>query len=559
MLRQCQSTRKAYCPPIDDAVFYALASDYHGSDLIDILDKLKASALEEENTAFDPSGTGGAIQQLPDLAGWPLTAAEDTSTSNDLTNLTSDLGDLRLQEDGTNISQLEPEERVELLLGLFPSLSFSRIRNVCSTFTSSDQAIEELLNLSFLADEADALGNQELPKGIDCYAEDFRAPRQKGRRRRKNDKRDSSLDGSPASTFADKEGTKWNKLDKVDEILEQQIAEIKPLFPNVSDARIFGLLRLTRYMPSAVHELLTVMTALGRDERELTQDVTDMIQYAPLTLASNEQPLAALHDEKWTKIRHRSPRQNAATRDAAVDQAFEQASQAYKKSKSNHLYGGAAAYYSQLGHEQLKKAKAVSVAEANTIADTQSTATSLDLHGINVQNAVRIAQYKTQQWWDGLGDTKYAPGGGGPTRAGYRIITGVGTHKQFRVLRQKGTEPAFTGEYDKHYPDTGVYTCAGCNAPLYQANHKFKSGCGWPAYFDSIPGAVTRHTDSSYGMERTEIVCSNCGGHLGHVFKGEGFPTPTDERHCVNSISLKFSKDDPQTTTTAEAGKGEAK
>lgn len=89
-------------------------------------------------------------------------------------------------------------------------------------------------------------------------------------------------------------------------------------------------------------------------------------------------------------------------------------------------------------------------------------------------------------------------------------------------------------------------TCAACQAPLYRANHKFKSGCGWPAYFDSIPGAVTRHTDSTLGMERTEITCSKCGGHLGHVFKGEGFPTPTDERHCVNSVSLNFSKENKE-------------
>lgn len=125
--------------------------------------------------------------------------------------------------------------------------------------------------------------------------------------------------------------------------------------------------------------------------------------------------------------------------------------------------------------------------------------------------------------------------------------------EQFRVLREKGTEAPFAGEYDKHYPDQGVYTCAGCNAPLYKAEHKFKSGCGWPAYFDAIPGAVTRHTDSTFGMQRTEIVCSNCGGHLGHVFKGEGYKTPTDERHCVNSISLKFNKDDPQTGTNGQA------
>ncbi|PMD35724.1 methionine-R-sulfoxide reductase-like protein SelR [Hyaloscypha variabilis F] len=116
--------------------------------------------------------------------------------------------------------------------------------------------------------------------------------------------------------------------------------------------------------------------------------------------------------------------------------------------------------------------------------------------------------------------------------------------EQFRVLREKGTEAPFTGKYDKHMPSEGVYTCAACDAPLYKASHKFKSGCGWPAYFDNIPGAVTRHTDSTFGMTRTEIVCSNCGGHLGHVFKGEGYATPTDERHCVNSVSMKFDPDD---------------
>lgn len=127
------------------------------------------------------------------------------------------------------------------------------------------------------------------------------------------------------------------------------------------------------------------------------------------------------------------------------------------------------------------------------------------------------------------------------------------SREQFRVLREKGTEAPFSGEYDKHHPSEGVYTCAGCNAPLYKAEHKFKSGCGWPAYFDALPGAVTRHTDSTFGMQRTEIVCSNCGGHLGHVFKGEGYKTPTDERHCVNSISIKFNKDDPTTGSGAKA------
>jgi len=114
--------------------------------------------------------------------------------------------------------------------------------------------------------------------------------------------------------------------------------------------------------------------------------------------------------------------------------------------------------------------------------------------------------------------------------------------EQFRILRQKGTEAPGTGEYNNHSAQ-GVYTCAGCGAPLYKSNTKFKSGCGWPAFFDAIPGAVSRREDRSLWSVRTEITCTACGGHLGHVFKGEGFSTPTDERHCVNSVSLNFSKE----------------
>ncbi|KAF2670104.1 putative methionine-R-sulfoxide reductase SelR [Microthyrium microscopicum] len=127
---------------------------------------------------------------------------------------------------------------------------------------------------------------------------------------------------------------------------------------------------------------------------------------------------------------------------------------------------------------------------------------------------------------------------------------------QFRILREKGTESPGSGTYDKHHPTAGTYNCAGCNAPLYTAQHKFKSGCGWPAFFDAVPGAVERHVDRAFGMSRTEIVCAKCGGHLGHVFKGEGYDTPTDERHCVNSVSLKFDKNDKVIDDTKKEGEG---
>lgn len=112
---------------------------------------------------------------------------------------------------------------------------------------------------------------------------------------------------------------------------------------------------------------------------------------------------------------------------------------------------------------------------------------------------------------------------------------------QFAVLREKSTERPFTGAYDK-FNQPGIYNCAGCGNPLYTSNSKFESGCGWPAFYQAIPGSINLHKDSTMGMARTEMTCARCDGHLGHVFYDEGFSNPTNERHCVNSISLKFAE-----------------
>lgn len=114
------------------------------------------------------------------------------------------------------------------------------------------------------------------------------------------------------------------------------------------------------------------------------------------------------------------------------------------------------------------------------------------------------------------------------------------TPRQFAVLREKATEAPFSGEYDGLYAD-GIYACAACGQVLFDSKTKFDAHCGWPSFYDARPGAVTFHPDNSLGASRTEVTCSNCGGHLGHVFEGEGYDTPTDKRFCINSLSLKFT------------------
>jgi peptide-methionine (R)-S-oxide reductase len=111
---------------------------------------------------------------------------------------------------------------------------------------------------------------------------------------------------------------------------------------------------------------------------------------------------------------------------------------------------------------------------------------------------------------------------------------------EYHVLRQAGTERAFTGEYTDTEIE-GVYRCRACDAELFRSDHKFHSHCGWPSFYTPLAEDRVEYVeDTSMGMKRVEVRCASCGSHMGHVFEGEGYQTPTDQRYCINSISLRL-------------------
>ncbi len=181
---------------------------------------------------------------------------------------------------------------------------------------------------------------------------------------------------------------------------------------------------------------------------------------------------------------------------------------------------------------------------ADLATTTTAVATTADATGPNVSASEKIESASQESPEKGKPEMTNDPAREKSSAAGESSDPVVGAYNKLSaaeifVILEKGTEPPSEGGYTMT-KDPGTYICRQCNSPLYQARDKFESHCGWPSFDDEIKGAVTRHPDAD--GYRVEIVCSNCGGHLGHVFQGERL-TAKDTRHCVNSISMTFIKE----------------
>jgi hypothetical protein len=482
--------RREYCPPLDEPLLLGIVSDYdldlpeERRDVINILSQLKKSAFQEENAEFDPTGTSGSRDLAEDCQSvQSRSATEDKSTSNDVTSVTSVVSGLQVDGSSTIGTELESqpqEKKLEWLRETFPNIIPFEISNTLKKCNGNlNNTVDNLLNLSFL------------PKGVDGFGkEEHLAPGRKGRSKKKSRTTDSSRASSVASPYPEsspqratniweaatddveficarttldpktvksvwhangtslpatiralaiKQAATLPALADAEATIQIRVIDLKQDFQHVHETQLFAILDLARNIPSAAHELVQAMITVLYPDAILSGDFSGYAQYKPVTLDSDtERPsipnrgAPSSSSSSSLLAKHSS---NITDHSLAASTAFQQAGLAFKRGKSDRLMGGAAAYYSQVGQEHMRLAKQQSAAIADSHVAAQSSSTHIDLHGVSVANAVRIARTGTENWWEGLGDAKYYSGGNNVARIGFRIITGVGKHSKEGALR----------------------------------------------------------------------------------------------------------------------------
>lgn len=437
------------------------------------------SAQAEENKS--KSRTASSLRKTH------TTGFEDATAS-----VTTGISDLQVSSGGTDADQVEEQgvdlpqgleggsqtEKETWLKGLFPTIESVQINETIAKCNGDIQkSVDELLNLSFIHEDID---QNYIPhstaKGIEAFLGEGktkkRKPKKNGRRRQEKDDaywsdgtlssgavtpnniwRNAAEDvefivsrtqlpaatvksiyhqnnanlGLTIRTLVAKEADAQASKMKTDDILQLQVDELKLEIEGVADHYIYGALLIAQMIPSAAKDLLEAMMQQPKEQtpKRLTA------QYTPISLSEDEKP----------KKKTPTPKPpadpgllmgEASVLSAHADRSFSQASSAFRRGRSDHLMGGAAAYYADVGHQQRKQQKQLLASAADALVIQQSTADSLDLHGVSVEHAVRIARSSVENWWETLGDRKYAIGGLGN---GYKIIVGLGTHSSQGISR----------------------------------------------------------------------------------------------------------------------------
>ena len=489
-----QELRKEYCPPIDEGLFEALRLDFDNltqdeeiRQLRQVLDHIKEDAVLEEATGFDPSGTSSLPPESNGQTPESSIKGTAISSDQDIESLTTGLSEWTWddpQERGHSVwsswDGLSLDEKVHKLASLMPQTNETTIRfTLRKHHAKFDETMDELLTLAFLDEDEKRTINDH--RGLDEYALGTSAGNAYRKRNRKQRLRDSATSSASLSTeslptknvwtaskediefvvsrttlsaesvkslyhaqgaslpatiaaIAMKHGPDPKDISSLDPNVQINAADLRLNYPNIPEQKIFGLLKVTRNIPSATEDLIKAMTTVDPSVTPIPKKILpkytapsiETEEWSTITRGSRTSPLMTTADPTTTQ---RLAAQNRAT----AQEAFTKASTAFRRGKSDKLMSGAAAYYSSLGREHMLAARTQLSASADAQAALQSGPEHIDLHGINVLDAVRIASDKTQQWWDNLGDSKFSSGGRTP--APYRIITGVGHHSKRGALR----------------------------------------------------------------------------------------------------------------------------
>lgn len=455
-----------------------------------VLEGLKGSAEIEQDTGFDPSGSSGQPgsgrngrpRDSESIEDWTsqTTATEVTSLSCDVPipslGGSSDSGSEDSSPGGyfKRTEQFDTSTKELMLAESFPSLRIERIAftlNKCDG--NFERATDELLNYVYFEESATSPTEVVKAKGVDAFAEDYHVPqrkRGKGKKKKKNKEELNSgqrpspiseVDLQPLAT------NKWHDGNRdvefiatrtktftatvaslyhangaslagtITAMVEKDIADqkgtemdakvvgkaidIMDKYPGVSFDHAAAMIRITAPSLTSAHELAKALNVPPKTSGRL-----DVIpRYVPVQLPKPEPETMPLPSLPPLALPY-----TTQTLNAAQGKAFTQASAAYRKGKSDPLYRGAAAYYSQIGRDANANLKALSEIDADALVDSQSSTTYVDLHGVSVQSATRIASIRVKNWWDGLGEQRIPGGGRQGAGTGYRVITGIGRHSE---------------------------------------------------------------------------------------------------------------------------------